>query len=962
LILESAGIQRTSSSEYVQQQSPPQFLLSPDIVLPKVEEFLLPPKSSNPEDLEEYNMLPTTRLDELLLELAIGEHVRMCQYLYRDNEDECQVAQEVRQLSIDGPVRISSKQLTDSLIEGRSRAVALCRLCYGDDSIEYLRSIVDLASVYAMQGLWEQVSHHMTIASQKLISVTHSLQSSDLRSKSHDAALYTMTLFSVLRTHAIKHRGYITGSFLTEVYSGIESAVHSSLASKASQVKQEEYYNELLSAESTSPQQNDEDDLLTAGAGGGGGGKGRTGEVGLEDILHNNDQQQQQRQPQLPSSNHKTVATAICQEIEEFLIQYLGAKENWHQSLSQFSPPSWGQMIVFLTTHSTVVKKWTELIEKMILPQNKALLRMVFQLGVKQKSGGGRGKGRGRGDLCHPLELTHLLQQYPSVIKILSGTSLISNLQKIPLEVPLLLDGQTGDVLSYLTPELQSIFQPHPTGDRDSDGGGTSGGNGSGGGRPTSVTVKYELPITYIEFLSSVLFEWNTEGSLDGTVEYLRILILNLMSLCSVYSNQLSLAEENMKNALGRIEVLGLEMESIAVDVYNGISQLMIVKHKQWHAEKRERCVRNAKIYLQTTKAGQEMLIAEQKKIRSHYLEHKKIQLSAVSMSDMAMKTLLKRYAKQLMESEIDPTLPSLEAAYRYMIRTYEILEKSHGGGGTSGGEQTSIVIASASLAIASVQNIIGAYDESKEWLVRSIRLMEKIKPLPLRAIAFTQTQLSLILMKLRHTKSAEKVLAVAVDYYTNHVMKKLNRQTRLYHHQNSHQISSNLGSHTALPPPPLSSSGPGLSQGQNQSAMKGFLTMGGGLGMGIGMNLSPNVLQDIEVSLDLLKRLMILNGENGASWQAAEYAENMADLSEAAYGWDSQETAELRKQAGERQCRVKDWGRACGNFRKSLDAHQILFGEKDKRSLTVQKQLHVSSLSHTHSLSLPRSLTHLSV
>lgn len=814
-------------------------------MLPKVEEFLLPKGPVSEEDIE-MTMLPTSRLDELLLELSIGEHIRMCQYLYRDNEDECQVAAEVRVFSKDGPVKIPSKQLTESLVEGRSRVVALCRLCYGDDSIEYLRAIVDLASVYAMQGLWEQVSHHMTIASQKLISVTQSLQTSGMRSKSHDAALYTMTLFTVLRAHAIKHRGYIVGTFLSEVYDQLQSAAHSSLATKTSQVKQEEYYNELLSAESNSPLHNANQDLLTK-----------------EDILSNND---------VRSTGEKNVASAICQEIEEFLTLFLGPKGNWNQSLSQFSPPTWGQMVVFLTTRSTVVRKWSELIEKMILPQNKSLLRMVFQLGDKSKE-----------NICHPLELTHLLQKYPSVTKILSGTSVIPNLQKIPLEVPLLLDGNTGEVLTYMTPELQTIF---------------------GAKQTRTQQVKYELPICWVEFLSRVLFEWNTEGCLDS-IEYIRIHVLNLMSLCSVYSDKLSLAEENMKNALGRVELLGLEMESIAIDVYNGISQLMIVKHKQWHAEKKDRCLKNAMKWIHT-KEGKQVLIQETKNIRQHYLEHKKITLSSGTIEEMATKLILKTYSKQLMESEIDPTTQSLEAAYRYMIRTFEILEKLHG---------DHITVASASLAIASVQNIIGAFDDSKEWLVRSIRIMEKLNPLPLRAIAFTQTQLSLILMKLKHTKSAEKVLSVAVDYYTNNVMKKLNRQTRLLHN-----TLPSTGSNSA-----------------NNDGTKGFLSMGP-----FGVNLSSSVLQDIEVSLDLLKRLMILNGENGASWQAAEYAENMADLSEAAYGWDSQETAELRKQAGERQCRVKDWGRACGNFKKSLDAHQILYGEKDKRSLSIQKQLQV--------------------
>jgi hypothetical protein len=833
-------------------------------VLPKVEEFLLPMKieSVNSTDSSadvDTAPLPSSRLDELLLELSIGEHLRMCQYLYRDNEDECQVSPEVRQLSKDGVIRITSKQLTESLIEGRSRVVALCRLCYGDESLEYLRAIVDLASVYAMQGLWDQVSHHMTIASQKLISVTQTLQSSSLRSKSHDAALYTMTLFTVLRSHAIKHRGYIVGSFLSEVKKEMESAVHSTMASKASQLKQEEYYRELLAQKTTSPVQQNEEE----------GG----------DI----DPEKKEGE-----SSQKTVATAICSEIEEFLAQYLGPKCNWNQSLSQFSPPTWGQMVIFLTTQSTVMKRWGQLIEQMILPQNKSLLRMVFQLGDRRQ-----------GNICHPVELSHLLQRYPSIAKILSGTAVAANLQKIPLEVPILLDGQTGEVLTYMTPELQSIFNT-----KQSNGG-------------TSIQqVKYELPICWVEFLSRVLFEWNTEGCLDA-VEYLRLHILNLMSLCSVYSNQLSLAEENMKNALGRIELLGLEMESIAIDVYNGISQLMIVKHKQWHSEKKDRCLKNAMKWLQTSREGKSLLHQEMKRTQAHYLDHKKIHLSLSAAEEMATKVLVKNYSKELMSQEIDPTLSSLEAAYRYMIRTYEILEKIH--------TNDHITVASASLAIASVQNIIGAYDESKEWLVRSIRIMEKLHPLPSRAIAFTQTQLSLILLKLKHTKSAEKVLSVAVDYYSGHVMKKLNRHTRLLHSTlPSSALTSTVTPSSGIAAPAVISS----------------------LYHPIGMNfLNSNVLQDIEVTLDLLKRLMVLNGENGAVWQAAEYAENMADISEAAYGWDSQETAELRKTAGERQCQVKDWGRAAGNMRKSLDAHHILYGEKDKRSLSLQKQLQVCHL-----------------
>jgi hypothetical protein len=41
----------------------------------------------------------------------------------------------------------------------------------GDESLESLRASVDLASSYALQGMWPQVTEHMAIASQKLITV-----------------------------------------------------------------------------------------------------------------------------------------------------------------------------------------------------------------------------------------------------------------------------------------------------------------------------------------------------------------------------------------------------------------------------------------------------------------------------------------------------------------------------------------------------------------------------------------------------------------------------------------------------------------------------------------------------------------------------------------------------------------------------------------------------------------------
>ncbi len=47
--------------------------------------------------------------------------------------------------------------------------------------------------------------------------------------------------------------------------------------------------------------------------------------------------------------------------------------------------------------------------------------------------------------------------------------------------------------------------------------------------------------------------------------------------------------------------------------------------------------------------------------------------------------------------------------------------------------------------------------------------------------------------------------------------------------------------------------------------------------------------------------------------------------------------------QSAEKQCAVQDWGRACGNFRKSVEAHNAIYGDTDKRTKTVMLQLQVT-------------------
>ena len=789
----------------------------------KVEKFVLPEplisRNTDDEDLAP----PLERLREILKELTIGEYIRTTQFLYRDNEDELQVCSEVRG---GNSCRLPAPQLLRKMTEGRARAVALSRVCYGEHSIEFLRALVDLAGIYAVQGLWEQVSVHMAMASQHLAKIATMYTASGLRARAHDAALFIITVFRTLREHAMNHRGYITPDFLREVSTALTEASTSSLATKRAKERQAELFEELYPESSAATVDMDAPGVDTYGA-------AAVASKHVED---------------------KTVAAAFTLEVEQYFCQVVGPREHWDQAGEKTPFPSWGQMTSFLTQHSVIIDKWKHLIETFVLPQNQAILRMVFDLGDRQ--------GRGA---CHPVELAMNLTASSSAAKLLSGTHIIQELRKMRFELPVTVNAATGDVFSLLAPELRSLF---------------------GGSKAIVQHVKYELPLLWLELLAQVVFASNTEGGADA-VDILRIHILNLLGLCNVFSNQLDSAEENMKTALGRLEALGLEMELIAVDVYNAISQLMVVKHRQWHADKKERCEQMAREWL-TTREGRQVLMSEMKAVRFHYIQHKKIQLSHTKTEEIAIRLVVKMRAKHVAKTESDPTLQSLEAAYRYLVRSFEILEKAHGDAHMS--------VASASLAVASVQNIMANYGESKEWLVRSIRTMEKLSPLPVRAIAFTQVQLASVLIKLKHPKSAEKVLAAAMDFYSTAAMKKLTRYSRLSYCNAS-------GAYAAADRP-------------------------------------SHITADIDTALDLMRRLMVLSAENGSRWQAAEYAEAMAELAEHAHGWDSQEVADMRKLAADKQCKVRDWGRACGNYKKSLEAHHVVFGEQDKRSVTIQKLL----------------------
>jgi hypothetical protein len=677
------------------------------------------------------------------------------QFLYRDNDDELQVSKDIRNAD---QLRINNSTLIESIVEGRTRVIALCRICHGDNSLESIKSIIELANIYAVQGLWEQVSEHMAVASQKLLLFTRSYNTSNhlqMYRNSIIAAENLQCVFVTMRKHAMSYRGNINMNIMEEIKTNLI------------QLQESRQLNTSHNSDSNNNMTNEMEMLLY--------------DLELFETEMNN----------LFTTINKTSAKRV---------QHIVNSSSSAQTSNTDIQLSWGEFVSFIQGQSSVMKNWINKMTDFILPQNRSILEIAFDVGDVNKRG-----------ISHPVELSINILKFPAAVRLLSGTTVIHDLSKYQHDISIYIDSSTCDIINDNN-DINSI--------------------------QSKQLVKYELPVTWYEVLSLV----HMNVSEYDPLELLRIQILNLLGLCNVFSNKIPLAEENMKNALGILETLGLDMDLVAVDLYNSISQLMVVKHRQWHAHKNERCEKEAVLWLKT-REGKDALREAIRLMKIEYEEKKLFRISSESAETKARVKLLKSHSRHLMKTEVDPTLPSLEAAYRYLVRSYEILEKAHSG--------RHPIVATASLAVASVQNVIGNHNESKEWLVRAIRIMEKVTPLPLRAIAFTQTQLSSILIKLKHPKSAVKVLTAAVGFYYNSVMQRLLARSRLY--------TSSFNSFA--------------------SQVKG-----------------QQILEDIETTLHLTRRLVMLNDDIGAKWQSAEHAESMAELAEAAYGWDSKEAAEFRK------------------------------------------------------------------
>jgi hypothetical protein len=282
-------------------------------VLLHIEDFLLPTiddryQGTNLKRRSDFSSSPHSRLDHVLFQVALADHIRTLQIMYRDSEDFQNLAIELREG--DTSVKLPTKNLMEKITEGRSRAVALCRSCYGDDSLESLRASVDLASSYALGGMWAQVSESIAMSSQLIISKTNrkdQIEQHERQEQGKRAAIRVNCCYGVLRAHAIRFRGQITSRFLIELHGEL---------------------SHLSSEQEDLPQ---------------------------SDV----------------SVSALNYATNLTTELHEFFDQFIRNKrktenisDKQEMKGSEKSVPSWGDVVNYLRAESQVMQNWMREVEK----------------------------------------------------------------------------------------------------------------------------------------------------------------------------------------------------------------------------------------------------------------------------------------------------------------------------------------------------------------------------------------------------------------------------------------------------------------------------------------------------------------------------------------------------------------------------------------------------------------------
>ena len=235
----------------------------------------------------------------------------------------------------DPAAKYTPEVLVTKTTEGRIRVCSLCRLIYGVNSLEYLKSRVDLANTYALQGMWPQVKQHLTIC-EKLLSRRDANQNRsnfEMLGKV-DLAFKSRSIHQIMRKHAFENKGVINLSmFLFEIEQTLR----------------------------------DHDN------------KSKDHSI---DIVNLNEITSLSMHPCQWENFNKNSDVNSIKETYELL-----SSLQFHFNLSGSTTWTYLQLLSFMREDCEIVIQWRRDIESFILPQSRAAIEMVFQLAGGYKRG-----------------------------------------------------------------------------------------------------------------------------------------------------------------------------------------------------------------------------------------------------------------------------------------------------------------------------------------------------------------------------------------------------------------------------------------------------------------------------------------------------------------------------------------------------------------------------------------------
>jgi tetratricopeptide (TPR) repeat protein len=526
----------------------------------------------------------------------------------------------------------------------------------------------------------------------------------------------------------------------------------------------------------------------------------------------------------LAASLHAFFSSSSKLRLKKYSASYFDSNDHTqgdHQSPKSSSGESkvrsWGEVVDFLRNKCDVMKIWIETAESILLPQNKALLLLPFRYCDPSHR-----------NLAHCIQLSLEIPKFPLSFKIISGSLLLKKVAEMNVAVPLhpsLLSGSSN---------IQS---------NDS--------------QPKAAVILYELPLTLEEFVCMYILE--CRNYIIHQKELLLIQTMSLSGITSSYLGNLEAAESVFTEALHKLEMLGLDMELCACELFNSIAQMMMKKYTVWINNKKIKLKNEVEDWVNNNEEGKRLVRLEIKNIKNEQQQLHKKTIPLAELQHHAKSIVYKAKIKEYFQNSANESSEMrklLDVSSRYLIRSYEILETYHSTNQT--------IVGTSCLAVASVQNLLKDYEECREWLLRALRIFEKSSPLPVRTISFAQIQLANVLKKLNHEDEARRVLVKALEFHKSQTKLGLMQYTQ------SNVLGQGPGGEGEVPTPSLP--------------------------------LSPIIFKntslsdEIDTYMKLTKEVIDLSFKCGDKWEASLFAEDLSHVVETAYGWDSVEASETFK------------------------------------------------------------------